>query len=186
MDHWNTAPDILVTAKGITSAYVPLGLCATTSKVASYFEDHYFPHGHTYEAHPLTLAPAIAAIREMQRLNLNERSQELGQYLGTRLADLKVTHPSIGDVRGLGLFWAVELVKNRDTKELMNTKEEKISGKPLVVDIVAAEMMKQGVFMQAWVSHFVLAPPLIVTKEDIDVAVSVLDRALNIADRECS
>jgi taurine---2-oxoglutarate transaminase len=84
------------------------------------------------------------------------------------------------------LFWAVELVRNRETKELMNTKQEKISGKSLVVDRVAAEMMKQGVFVQAWVSHFVLAPPLIVTKEEIDVAVSVLDGALEIADRECA
>jgi taurine---2-oxoglutarate transaminase len=90
MDHWNTTPDILVTAKGITSAYVPLGLCATTSKIASYFEDHYFAHGHTYEAHPLTLAPAITTIREMQRLELNERSKELGEYLGNKLAELKV------------------------------------------------------------------------------------------------
>jgi taurine---2-oxoglutarate transaminase len=186
MDHWNTTPDILVTAKGITSAYVPLGLCATTSKIASYFEDHYFAHGHTYEAHPLTLAPAITTIREMQRLELNERSKELGEYLGNKLAELKVKHQSIGDVRGLGLFWAVELVRNRETKELMNTKQEKISGKSLVVDRVAAEMMKQGVFVQAWVSHFVLAPPLIVTKEEIDVAVSVLDGALEIADRECA
>jgi len=182
MDHWNTKPDILVTAKGITSAYVPLGLCATTSKIASYFDDHYFAHGHTYEAHPLTLGPAIATIREMQRLKLNERSQEMGGYLGTKLNELKARHPSIGDVRGLGLFWAVELVKNRETKELMNTKEEKLAGKPLVVDQVAAEMMKQGVFVQSWISHFVLAPPLIITKEEIDLAVRVLDTALKLAD----
>ncbi len=67
-DHWNLKPDILTTAKGITSAYVPLGLCATTTKIAEYFEEHYFSHGHTYEAHPLTLGPAVATIEEMQRL----------------------------------------------------------------------------------------------------------------------
>ena len=76
VDHWNVRPDILVTAKGITSAYVPLGLCATTTQIADYFEDHYFSHGHTYEAHPLTLGPAVAAIEEMQRLNLVERAAE--------------------------------------------------------------------------------------------------------------
>lgn len=182
MDHWNTRPDILVTAKGITSAYVPLGLCATTSRVASYFDDHYFAHGHTYEAHPLTLGPAIATIREMQRLKLNERSRELGTYLGTKLNELKAKHPSIGDVRGLGLFWAVELVKNRETKELMNTKEEKLAGKPLIVDQIAAEMMQNGVFVQSWISHFVLAPPLIITEEEIDAGVRVLDEALKLAD----
>lgn len=183
MDHWNVSPDILVTAKGITSAYAPLGLCATTARIASFFDDHYFAHGHTYEAHPLTLAPAIATIREMQRLDLVERSRELGIYLGAKLAELTVKHPSIGDVRGKGLFWAVELVRNRETKKPLNTKEEKLAGKPLVVDQVASEMMKQGVFVQAWLSHFVVAPPLIITKTEIDAGVAAMDNALVIADR---
>src|SRR5277367_3940742 len=82
VNHWNVTPDILVTAKGITSAYVPLGLCATTAKIAEYFEDHFFSHGHTYEAHPMTLAPAVAAIHEMQRLDLVARSRVMGKYLG--------------------------------------------------------------------------------------------------------
>ena len=107
MDNWGVKPDILVTAKGITTAYVPLGLCATTGKIAEYFDDHFFAHGHTYEAHPMTLGPAVAAIHEMQRLDLVARSREMGQYLGAKLQVLKPKHPSIGDVRGLGLFWAV-------------------------------------------------------------------------------
>jgi taurine--2-oxoglutarate transaminase len=182
VDHWDVKPDILVTAKGITSAYAPLGLCATTARIADYFQDHLFAHGHTYEAHPLMLATAVAAIREMQRLNLIERSREMGCYLGEKLIALKEKHPSIGDVRGLGLFWAVELVNNRKTKKPLNTNEDKISGASLVVDKVAAEMMKQGVAVQAWISHFVIAPPLIVEKSEIDFGVSVLDRALALAD----
>lgn len=182
VDHWDVKPDVLVTAKGITSAYAPLGLCATTARIADYFQDHLFAHGHTYEAHPLMLATAVAAIREMQRLNLIERSREMGCYLGEKLIALKEKHPSIGDVRGLGLFWAVELVNNRNTKKPLNTNEDKISGASLVVDKVAAEMMKQGVAVQAWISHFVIAPPLIVEKSEIDFGVSVLDRALALAD----
>jgi taurine---2-oxoglutarate transaminase len=182
VDHWDIKPDILVTAKGITSAYAPLGLCATTSRIADYFEDHLFAHGHTYEAHPLMLATATATIREIQRLNLVERSRETGAYLGERLERLKEKHPSIGDVRGLGLFWAVELVKNRTSKAPLNTKHEKINGQPLVVDKIAAEMMKQGVAVQAWISHFVIAPPLIIEKSEVDFAVSVLDQALTLAD----
>jgi len=182
VNHWGVEPDILVTAKGITSAYVPLGLCATTKRIADYFEDHLFAHGHTYEAHPITLAPAIATIREMQRLKLVERSREMGAYLGRRLEDLKGKHPSIGEVRGLGLFWGVELVKNRTTKKPLNTKEEKITGKPLIVDKVAAEMLKGGVAIAAWISHFVIAPPLIIEKSEIDSAVDIFDRALTIAD----
>jgi taurine---2-oxoglutarate transaminase len=184
VDHWNVHPDILVTAKGITSAYVPLGLCATTRKIAEYFDDHLFAHGHTYEAHPMTLAPAIATIREMKRLNLVERSRDMGSYLGEKLLALKTKHPSVGDVRGLGLFWAVELVKNRTTKQPLNTMQDKITGKPLTVEKIAAEMLKNGVALQAWISHFVIAPPLIIEKDDIDLGVSVLDTALEMADAQ--
>jgi taurine--2-oxoglutarate transaminase len=184
VDHWDVRPDILTTAKGITTAYVPLGLCATTGKIAEYFDDHYFSHGHTYEAHPMTLAPAIAAIREIQRLDLINRAREVGAHLGRRLSSLKDRHPSVGDVRGLGMFWAVELVKNRETREPFNTKADKVAGKPLLVDRVGAEAMKNGVFVQAWISHFVIAPPLIITEKEIDTAVDVMDRALNLADAE--
>jgi taurine--2-oxoglutarate transaminase len=183
MNHWNVQPDILVTAKGITSAYVPLGLCATTARIAAHFDENYFAHGHTYEAHPMTLAPAIATIHEMQRLNLVERACAMGQYLGEKLKALAKTHPSVGDVRGLGLFWAVDLVKNRDTKQPFNTMVDKLAGTPLVVDQVAAEMMKNGVALQAWISHFVIAPPLIIEKEAIDFGVAALDQALTLADR---
>lgn len=182
LDHWDVTPDILVTAKGITSAYVPLGLCATTKRIADHFEDHLFAHGHTYEAHPLTLAPAVATIHEMRRLNLVERSREIGEYLGERLHWLKDRHPSIGDVRGLGLFWAVELVKNRATKKPFNTKAEKIAGQPLVVDKIGAEMTKAGVSVVSWISHFVIAPPLIIQKSEIDNAITAFDGALKIAD----
>lgn len=182
MDHWNVKPDILTTAKGITSAAVPLGLCATTANIASYFDTHYFSHGHTYEAHPLTLAPAIAAIRETKRMNLVERSAELGNYLGFRLNELKEKHPSIGDVRGLGLFWGVELVRNRATKVPFNTAADKMSGVPITVDAIASRMMTNGVYIQSWVSHFVIAPPLIITKEEIDFAIQVFDEALTIGD----
>src|SRR5271154_941926 len=182
VDNWDVKPDILVTAKGITSAYVPLGLCATTKKIADYFEEHYFSHGHTYEAHPMTLGPAVATIEEMERLKLVERAAALEPYVREKLTALKEKHPSIGDVRGMGLFWAVELVKNRTTKEPFNTMSDKVEGKPLVVDQVAAKMMGMGVAQQAWISHFVIAPPLIVTKEEIDFGVDALDRHLGIAD----
>jgi taurine---2-oxoglutarate transaminase len=182
IDHWGVKPDILTTAKGITSAYVPLGLCATTGKIAEFFDEHYFAHGHTYEAHPMSLGPAVATIREMQRLNLVDRAAEMGTYLGEKLHALKPKHPSVGEVRGLGLFWAVELVNDQKTKTPFNTWQEKLDGKALVVDQIAAKMLGQGVVMQAWMSHFVLAPPLIVEKADIDKAIAALDEALVIAD----
>jgi taurine---2-oxoglutarate transaminase len=85
-------------------------------------------------------------------------------------------------VRGLGLFWCVELVKNRQTKQPFNTKADKMVGKPLVVDQIAAAMMKNGVAINSWLSHFVIAPPLIVGREQIDAGVAALDEALAVAD----
>ena len=184
MNHWNVIPDILVTAKGITSAYVPLGLCATTMKVASYFDDHFFSHGHTYEAHPLTLAPAIAAIEETRRLGLVERARELGAYTGERLSALKAKHPSVADVRGLGLFWAVELMKNKATKQYFNTKSDKVNGVTTMVEKIAGAVMKKGVFLQAWINHFIIAPPLIITRKEIDIGIQALDESLELADKE--
>jgi taurine--2-oxoglutarate transaminase len=175
-------PDILCTAKGITGAYVPLGLCATTDEIANYFDDHYFAHGHTYEAHPLTLKPATAAIREYKRLNLIERSRALGEALGRKLAAIKEKHPSVGDVRGRGLFYAVELVRDRKTKTPFSTQQEKLAGKPLVVDQVTTKMMQGGVACLGWVSHLVIAPPLIVTEAELDEGLRVLDDALAVAD----
>lgn len=183
VDNWGVKPDILTTAKGITGAFMPLGLCATSKKIGDFFDDHYFSHGHTYEAHPLTLAPAIAAIKEYRRLDLINRTKKMSVILEQKLKALIPKHPSIGDVRGIGLFWAVDLVKNRKTKEPFNNYKDKVSGTPLLVDKVAAEMMKNGVFLQSWVSHFVICPPLIVTEEELEQGVRALDAALSIADQ---
>lgn len=182
MDHWGVVPDILTTAKGITSAYVPLGLCATSRTIGDFFQDHYFAHGHTYEAHPITLAPAVATIKEMQRLKLVQRAAELEPFMEQKLLELKAQHPSVGDVRGKGLFWAVDLVKNRTTKEPFNTYADKVSGTPLLVDQIAAKMLGDGITIQAWVSHFVIAPPLIITREEIERGIAALDKHLAIAD----
>jgi taurine--2-oxoglutarate transaminase len=182
MNLWGVTPDILVTAKGITSAMVPLGLCATSTKIGDFFQDHYFAHGHTYEAHPMTLLPAVATIQEMKRLGLVERAKELEPFVGGLLQELKAKHKSVGDVRGKGLFWAVDLVKNQQTKEPFNNYTDKVSGKPLLVDQIAGKMLAEGVIMQAWVSHFVIAPPLIVEKEEIERGIGMLDKWLHMAD----
>jgi len=184
VDNWRVKPDILVTAKGSTGAYTPLGITATTKKIADYFEENYFAHGHTYEAHPLAMAPVAPAINEYKRLNLFENAKKLGAHMGKRLNELKDRHPSIGDVRGIGLFWAVEIVKNRKTKEPFNTRIDKVGGVPLMVDKVAAEMGRSGVICNTWISHFVVAPPLIVTKEQVDVGINAMDEGLKLADKE--
>jgi taurine--2-oxoglutarate transaminase len=182
VSHDGVVPDILTTAKGITGAYVPLGLTATTEEIAAYFDEHYFAHGHTYEAHPLTLAPAVAAIDEYKRLGLIERAQRMGEILGGKLRALAERHPSVGEVRGLGLFWALDLVRDRETREPFNVPADKIARRPMVVDQVAAAMMARGVSVMGWMSHLVIAPPLIITEEQIDEAVAALDAGLAVAD----
>jgi taurine--2-oxoglutarate transaminase len=184
VDHWGVEPDILVTAKGVTSAMAPLGVVGTTRAIADHFEDGWFAHGHTYESHPLTLAPAVAAIDEYRRLNLIDRARDMGPVFGRKLEALKEKHPSVGDVRGLGLFWAVELVKNRATREPFGTFKDKYARKPMLIDQVNARMMEQGVYCVGWMSHFVFAPPLVVTEAELDRCVAALDDALRIADAQ--
>ncbi len=108
----------------------------------------------------------------------------MGQHLGKQLKALQEKHPSVGDVRGMGLFWSLELVRNRKSKQPFNTREDKLQGKPMVVDRVAAECMKNGTYVMSWLNYLIIAPPLIVTPEEIDQGVDALDKALVIPDKE--
>ena len=177
-NHWGVVPDILTTAKGSTAAYTPLGITTTSRAIAEHFEEHYFPHGHTYEAHPVSLAAVPAAVAEYRRLDLMKRSREMGEYLGQKLRDLQAKHPSVGEVRGMGLFWALELVRDRTTREPLNTEEDKFRGRPLAIDNITRFALERGIYVMGWVSHLVIAPPLIVTREEIDRGIAVLDAAL--------
>ncbi len=184
VDNWDVKPDILTTAKGITGAYLPLSLMATSKRIADYFEENYFAHGHTYEAHPVSLAAAKAAISEYKERNLIERSRELGKKLGKRLDEIKNRHKSVGDVRSIGLFGAVELVRDREKKTPFNAYEEKIEGRPLMTDKIAKKAMEQGVYVNNWMNHFVIAPPLVITEEDLTKGLDTLDDCLRLSDNE--
>lgn len=184
VNHWNVKPDLLTTAKGITGAHIPLSLTAVNGEIADYFEDNYFAHGHTYEAHPVALAAAYAAIREYKEKNLIARSRDLGIKLKNRLEEIKEKHKSVGDVRSIGLFGAVELVRDRERKIPFNTYQDKVNGTPLITDMVARHAMENGVYINTWVTHFIIAPPLIIKEEDFQRGLDVIDEALEIADRE--
>ncbi|MEM2754631.1 MAG: aspartate aminotransferase family protein [Candidatus Methanomethylicia archaeon] len=184
IEHWSVKPDILTTAKGCTGAYMPLGITATNSRIAEYFEENIFVHGHTYTAHPITLAPLPVAIEEYRRLIDSGHVQRVGSYLASRLSELWENHKCIGDIRGLGLFWAIEIVKNRRTKKPFNTKMDKASMKQLMVDKISNELMMRGVYLYGVVSHFIIAPPLIINEQQIDEGIDALDEALKIADKE--
>lgn len=184
MNHWNVIPDILTTAKGCTAAYTPVGITATKSEIKEYFEDRYLSHGHTYAMHPLAIAAVPAAIEEYKKLVITGLLKRVSEHLKMRLHELMTHHECIGDVRGIGHFWAIEIVKNRKTKEAFNTKADKASLKPLMVGKISNEALKQGLYILSWYNHFIVAPPLTITKEQIDEGIEVLDEVLKIADEK--
>jgi len=184
MENWQVTPDILTTAKGATGAYTPAGITAATDKVADFFDQEVFCHGHTYAFHPMALCAIPAAVSEYKKLMASGLPQKTAAYLKEKLYALADRHECIGDVRGIGHFWALEIVKNRKTKEPFNVKAEKFAGGPLMTGQIAANAMQNGLYMAAWYDTLVIAPPLIITEEEIDQAVEILDTSLKIGDKE--
>jgi len=125
VQNWDVVPDILTTAKGCTGAYTPVGLTVTSKKISGYFEEEPLVHGHTYSFHPLALSAIPPAVTEYKRLMTTGLPQRVSKYLEKRLYELEDRHECIGDARGIGHFWALEVVKNRKTKERFDTKADK-------------------------------------------------------------
>ncbi len=117
VDHWNVVPDLMTMAKGLTSAYAPLGAVAMRPQIQAFFKDRVFQSGLTYTAHPISLAAAAANIQVMQQDHLVEHAAAMGPVLHRLLTDLGEQHPWVGEVRSIGLFGVIELVKDRQTKE---------------------------------------------------------------------
>lgn len=184
IEHWNVMPDILTMAKGCTAAYAPAGVTVTTREIADFFEQETFDHGHTYAYHPLVLSAIPAAVAEYEKLMVSGLPQRVSDHLKNKLYELGERHPCIGDVRGMGHFWALELVKNRETKEPFNVKADKFSRKVLTTNKVAADAMNQGLYVLAWYDNLIIAPPLTITEVEIDEAIAILDKSLRIADDE--
>jgi taurine---2-oxoglutarate transaminase len=183
VDHWDVTPDILTSAKGLTNGAVPLGLTATTSAIHASYLDRYFPHGHTYERHPLALAAASAAIDEYRRLDAPERSRQEGLYLLGRLREMAQRHPSVGEVRGLGLFAAIELVRDRATREPFNPASDITNGTSLAIERVLTVLRQKGIYAIGWGSHILIAPPLVIPRAELDLALGAIGEALGETDR---
>lgn len=181
-DNFDVTPDIMTMAKGITGAYAPLGATIVTEEIADHFEDNMLCHGHTYSGHPLACAAGVAAIETYREENLIERARETGEYLGERLEGLVEDHPSVGDTRGVGLFRGVELTKREGERVPFGQRSDKISKGNTVVDEVAARAGENGVYVANMINTLIIAPPLTITEDDIDEAVSALDDALAVSD----
>ncbi len=179
-ENWNVVPELMTFAKGVTSGYIPLGGVSVSSTVAGYFDDHTLWTGLTYSGHPLACAAGAATVAAYREEGLIERGRVVGRTLEQHLRRLQEAHPSVGEVRGLGLYYAIELVKNRATREMLVPWNGPGQG---VMAEITRDLMKRGVYVYGRWNILFIAPPLVITEEEIGRAVEALDGALTIADR---
>jgi taurine--2-oxoglutarate transaminase len=178
VDNWNVVPDLMTMAKGLTSAYAPLGAVAMSDEIAEFFEDKVYYGGLTYNSHPISMAAAIATIKVMQEDNLIEHTQQMGTVLRRHLNDLGEQHPSVGEVRSIGLFSAIEVVKNRKTREPMAP----YNGTSPEMDSIRHYLLDNGVYTFIHWNTILVNPPLIINEEQLAEGFKVLDEALKITD----
>ncbi len=173
VDNWNVVPDIITTAKGITSGYVPLGAVIVSEKIARFLDDKYLYAGLTYSGHALACATALATIEVYEEEGIFENVARVGGHLARRLEELKSKYPAVGDVRGIGLFSGIELVKSRAAKE------------PLDVGPLKSYLFAHGVYVFNFKNVLFVVPPLVITEGELDEGLDVIDDGLSeLTDRE--
>ena len=183
VDNWDVVPDILTMAKGINSGYVPLGAMAIREPIAEWVRDKYFAGGLTYSGHPLACAVGVASIGAFREEGIVEHAAEIGDAFREALAGLAERHPSIGEVRGLGCFWGLELVRNRETREpLVPFNAGGEAAKP--VARLAKAALDRGLYLMTHWNVVMVCPPLTITHDELEEGVSILDDVLAIADEQ--
>ncbi len=178
VNHWNVNPDIMTMAKGLTSGYAPLGAVAMRQEIADTFKDKVYEGGLTYNGHPLSLAAAIAVIEAMQTDHMVEHARQMGEILSDMLQELVDRHPSVGEVRSIGLFGILEIVRNRQTREPMAP----FGGSSPEMNAFKKYMSDHGVFLYTHWHTVLIIPPLIITPEELAEGFAILDQALEITD----
>ena len=177
-------PDMIAMAKGINSGYVPLGGVMVSKEIAEFFETNMLPTGLTYSGHTLACAAGVANLQFMQDENIIDHVKEIGDYLIKQVDKLKEKHVSIGDFRSTGLLGCIELVKNRQTKEPLIPWNAKAQESEIMKKIIA-KFRELGLFTFARWNHIFIAPPLIITKKELDEGLEIISKALEIADEFC-
>lgn len=178
VDHWKVVPDLITMAKGLTSAYMPLGAVALSEKIYDFYKDKVFYGGLTYSAHPMSLAAAVAVLQVMKDDDLVGNSKRMGAVMAGLMDDLKAEHPSVGDVRNIGLFGCIELVKNRKTREPMGPY---VGASPEMTKL-GAYLREQGVYNFTWRNMLHTNPPLTTTEPQLREVFDVINKALEITD----
>jgi taurine---2-oxoglutarate transaminase len=178
VDHWGVQPDLMTMAKGLTSGYAPLGAVAMRSEISAAFNERAYQGGLTYNGHPISLAAAIATIEVMRHDKLVERAAATGEVLSDMLAELVDRHPSIGEVRSIGMFGVIELVRNRRTREPMAP----FNGSSSEMVAIRKFLLERGVFVYTHWHTILIIPPLTITPAELQEGFAVLDQALDIGD----
>lgn len=179
VDHWGVVPDLMTMAKGLTSGYAPLGAVAMRPAIAEFFNERVYQGGLTYNAHPICLAAAAANIQVMREDRIVEHAAAMGPVLHRLLTDLGEQHPSVGEVRSIGLFGVIELVRNRQTKEPMAP----YNGSSPEMTALRQYLLDHGVYLYTHWHTVLIIPPLIITEEQLAEGFEVISRALEITDR---
>jgi taurine---2-oxoglutarate transaminase len=178
VEHWDVVPDLMTMAKGLTSAYAPLGCVAMREEIAQHFNEQVFQSGLTYNSHPISLAAAIANIQVIREDRLVERAAEMGKLLHRKLVDLGEQHPSVGEARSIGLFGILELVRDRETRQPMAP----FDGSSPEMAAFRKYMLDHGVFLYTHWHTVLIIPPLVISEEELEEGFAVLDKALEITD----
>ncbi len=169
---WGVKPDIMTLAKGLSSGYIPLGACMINDKVESAWRQDsplsVWMHGYTYSGHPVACAAGIAALELTLKENHADNAKNVGEYLLKRLTKLKDQFPAIGDVRGKGLMIAVEMVKDRGTKEPFEPTDE-------YPQLISEACQVRGIVIRCIVNKLIISPPLIFTQEHADLLADTLE-----------
>ncbi|HMT59985.1 MAG TPA: aspartate aminotransferase family protein [Microthrixaceae bacterium] len=183
IQHWDVQPDLICFAKGVNSGYVPLGGVVISAEVAASFDERAYPGGLTYSGHPLACASAVASVNIFKEEDVIGRAARLGaEVIGPELEKLAARHPSVGEVRGLGGFWAIELVRDRSTREMLvpyNAAGD--AAKPMLE--VAAACKERGLWPFTHFNRLHVVPPCTISDDDVRAGLSIIDEALDVADR---
>jgi taurine--2-oxoglutarate transaminase len=179
VEHFNVVPDLMTFAKGVNSGYVPLGGVAISPEIAATFGKRVYPGGLTYSGHPLATAAAVATITAMETEGMIDHAARLGtDVIGPALASFAKRHPAVGEVRGTGVFWAIELVKDRQTREPLAPYG---SSSPEMNQLITA-CKSRGLLPFANFNRIHVVPPCNTSIEDTKAGLAILDEVLEIAD----
>jgi len=170
LEHFNVVPDLICFAKGVNSGYVPAGGVMLSEKISGYFDDHFFPGGLTYSGHPLAMAAIVATLDAMEEEGIVDNARQIGdEVLGPGLHALAAKYPLIGQCRGVGLFWALELVSDVQSKAPLPG--------PVVLQIKAA-LAERGLLAFTVENRIHVVPPCIITAEEVAEGLAILDAVL--------